>query len=65
MKFLKIIWGSSYGLGKYRGNKKAFYIIYPKLTIYFRLQFIFFSNKVLGGFLFIREILPEQNFLID
>ena len=27
-------------------------------------QFIF-SNKVLGTFFFIGEILPEQNFLID
>jgi len=24
-----------------------------------------FSNKVLGAFFFLREILPEQNFLID
>ena len=45
MKFFKIIWGSSFGLGKDRGNKKAFYIIYPKLTIYLRLQFLFSRIK--------------------
>jgi len=58
MKFFKIIWGSSYGLGKYRGNKNH-------TTLFIRSSQFISSNKVLGTFFFIGEILPEQNFLID
>ena len=34
-------------------------------TLFIRSSQLIFSNKVLGAFLFIGEILPEQNFLID
>ena len=44
--------------------KKIFYINYPKLTIFFVCNF-FSQIKCWGAFFFPREILPEQNFLID
>ena len=35
------------------------------ITLFIRSSQFIFSNKVLGTFFFIGEILPEQNFLID
>lgn len=34
-------------------------------TLFTRSSQFFFSNKVLGPFFILKEILPEQNFLID